>query len=281
MSKKLRISVAMWKLGSKPHRCVQYTSPYNSYKTFLDKNARKRKSFLAECKLKIYTGTSGVMMSVERKNILTVVTMELPGEPSILRKSHRVYTEDDTAGALVDYFQRCTALANEAGYRVDQHSANGGVARFIPFVNESQWIETVGALEDVDLVLVDRINESCLRNFREIQEKVWDRYGKLIMEIGHREKVMNAPDAVLFAFEMMRPRNPQSYSAQPRNISNPDERYEQLVELINMDLSVNEIAAKMHLSAPTIYLMRSKYRDELERDTIKTMRAMRFHSGDK
>jgi hypothetical protein len=240
------------------------------------------KYFLAECKLKIYTASSGVMMSIELKNILTVVTMELPGEPSILKKTHRVYSEDDTAGALVEYFQRCKDLAQQAQYQVECHRTNDDNALFVPFVYESQWIETVGTLDDVvKIVLVDRINESCLRNFREIQEKVWDRYGKLIMEIGHREKVMNAPDAVLFAFEMMRPRNPQSYSAQPRNISNPDERYEQLVELINLNLSVNEIAARMHLSAPTIYLMRSEHRDQLMKDTTPGMRAMRFHKKDR
>ena len=220
-------------------------------------------------------------MSIERKNILTVVTMELPGEPSILKKTHRVYSQDDTAGALVDYFQRCKDLAQQAQYQVERHRTNDDNALFVPFVYESQWIETVGAMEDADIVLVDRINESCLRNFRDIQEKVWDRYGKLIMEIGHREKVINAPDAVLFAFEMVRPRNPQSYSAQPRNISNPDERYEQLVELINLNLSINEIAARMHLSAPTIYLMRSEHRDQLMKDTTKGMRAMRFHSKDR
>ncbi len=220
-------------------------------------------------------------MSSEDKKILTVVTMELPGEPSILKKTHRVYSEDDTAGALVDYFQRCLDLVNQAQFQVERHCRNNDNALFVPFINESQWIETVGALEDADIVLVDRVNESCLRDFRDIQEKVWDRYGKLIMESNHRDKVMNAPETVLFAFEMMRPRNPQSYRAQPRNISNPDERYVQLVELINLNLSVNEIAARMHLSAPTIYLMRSEHRDQLMKDTTKGMRAMRFHSKDK
>lgn len=219
-------------------------------------------------------------MSSENKKILTVVTMELPGEPSILKKTHRVYTEDDTAGALVEYFRRCEDFALRAHDRVEFHRNNGDTTLFVPYINESQWIETVGAMEDSDIVLVDRINESCLRDFRSVQEKVWDRYGKLIMENEHRVKVMNAPETVLFAFEMMRPRNPQSYSSQPRNISNPDERYEQLVELINLNLSVNEIAARMHLSAPTIYLMRSEHRDQLIKDTTPGMRAMRFHKKD-
>jgi hypothetical protein len=221
------------------------------------------------------------MMSSEDKNILTVVTMDLPGEPSILKKTHRVYTDDDTAGALVEYFRRCEDLAQHAQYQVELHRRNNDHALFIPYINESQWIETVGAMGDTDIVLVDRINESCLRDFRSIQEKVWDRYGKLIMESDHRDRVLSSPETVLFAFEMMRPRNPQSYSAQPRNISNPDERYEQLVELINLNLSVNEIAARMHLSAPTIYLMRSEHRDQLLRDTTPGMRAMRFHKKDR
>ena len=220
-------------------------------------------------------------MSSEDKKILTVVTMELPGEPSILKKTHRVYSKDDTAGALVDYFQRCLDLVNQAQFQVERHRTNNDHALFVPYINESQWIETVGAMEDTDIVLVDRINESCLRDFRAVQEKVWDRYGKLIMENEHRKKVMNAPETVFFAFEIMRPRNPQSYSAQPRTISKPDERYEQLVELINLNLSVNEIAARMHLSAPTIYLMRSEHKAQLQKDTTPGMRAMRFHSKEK
>jgi transposase len=77
------------------------------------------------------------------------------------------------------------------------------------------------------------------------------------------------------------PRNPNAASAQPRSYSNPEDRYRLLVELINQNLSINEIAARMNLSAPSIYLMRTQYREKLLKDTTPGMRAMRFHKKDR
>lgn len=219
-------------------------------------------------------------MNTETKQAITVVTVELPAEPSLLKSSHRAYSEHDNPAALIEYFDQCIRICYMVNQRVQELSASGEAVLFVPYINESQWIETLGGLDNAEVILVETLN-SCVRDFNAIKMKVWDRYGKLMVEEEYRPMVKASPGMVYSMFASTNTRNPQAQSAQPRNFTNPDDRYEQLVELINQNLSINEIAARMNLSAPSIYLMRTQYRDRLGNDTTPLMRAMRFHSKGK
>jgi len=231
------------------------------------------------CFLKIHSD-QGTDMNTETRQAITVVTVELPAEPSLLKSSHRVYSEHDNAVALIEYFDQCTRICYMVSQRVQALVASGEAVLFIPYINESQWIETLGGLDSADVILVEMLNP-CLRDFNATKLKVWDRYGKLLLEEEYRPMVMANPGMVYSMFSSTNARNPQAQSAQPRNFTNPDDRYEQLVELINQNLSINEIAARMNLSAPSIYLMRTQYREQLKKDTTPGMRAMRFHKKDR
>ncbi len=53
-------------------------------------------------------------------------------------------------------------------------------------------------------------------------------------------------------------------------------RYKLLVQLMNQDLSISEIANHMGLTRSAIYLIRQQYKEQLKVDVDRGMRAMQF-----
>lgn len=62
------------------------------------------------------------------------------------------------------------------------------------------------------------------------------------------------------------------------NETRPDAitRYRTLVELMNEDMSISDIAHRLGVTRSAVYLMRSQYKEQLKIDVDRGMRAMQF-----
>lgn len=235
---------------------------------------------LAEYKFIKYTASTEV--HVERSNIevIAVITGRFPDKPDLLLESNRDVGDVQSVADLKKHFEQCVNLCANVMSRLEALQINGERASFVPFLSQPQWVDSICKMPTKTIVLLSDIDGS-IRDINEMQTIVFHRSNVLLVEDRYRAMVMLDPEMFFELHSLKVQRNPNAASAQPRSYSTPEDRYRQLVELINMNLSISEIAARMHLSAPTIYLLRSEHREQLMNDTNPGMRAMRFHKKDR
>ncbi len=219
-------------------------------------------------------------MEPNQIEVIAVITGRFPDKPALLLESNREVSNTQSVTTLKKHFDVCVELCVDIERRLEALQRNGDRAAYVPFLSQPQWVDTICTLPPKTIVLLTDIDGS-IRDFNEMQSTVWHKSNVLVVEDRYSPMVKLDPEMFFELQSSKVQRNPNAASAQPRSYSNPEDRYRLLVELINQNLSINEIAARMHLSAPTIYLMRSEHRDQLMKDTTPGMRAMRFHKKDR
>lgn len=112
-------------------------------------------------------------------------------------------------------------------------------------------------------------------DFQAIQARVWNKCGKIIVEEDELSLVLPSPTIYYKIWSKSRPRNPDSVDI---NETRPDAitRYRTLVELMNEDMSISDIAHRLGVTRSAVYLMRSQYKEQLKMDVNPGMRAMQF-----
>jgi hypothetical protein len=102
--------------------------------------------------------------------------------------------------------------------------------------------------------------------FLDLKDKAWHRFEKIITDETFRGMAENFPEQFIQMHKLSNPRNPSKPSVQERISTDPEERYERLVELINNRATMKEIAIAFGLSLPSAYLIRNQYKDQLLSD---------------
>ncbi len=219
-------------------------------------------------------------MEPNKIEVTAVLTGRFPDKPALLLESNREIGDIQSVTTLKEHFDQCVEQCANIESRLEEFQRNGNRATFVPFISQQQWVDTICNMSPKTIVLLSDIDGS-IRDFNEMQSIILHRSNVLVVEDRYSPMVKLDPDMFFDLQSSKIPRNPNAASAQPRSYSNPEDRYRLLVELINQNLSINEIAARMNLSAPSIYLMRTQYREKLLKDTTPGMRAMRFHKKDR
>lgn len=245
-----------------------------------DKNSHFFITALAECKFIKYTASSEVDVEPNKIEVIAVLTGRFPDKPALLLESNREIGDTQSVTTLKKHFDQCVDHCANIESRLEALQRNGDRAAYVPFLSQPQWVDTICNMSPKTIVILSDIDGS-IRDFNEMQSTVLHRSNVLVVEDRYGPMVKLDPGMFFDLQSSKIPRNPNAASAQPRSYSNPEDRYRLLVELINQNLSIKEIAARMNLSAPSIYLMRSEHRDQLDKDTTKGMRAMRFHKKDR
>ena len=219
-------------------------------------------------------------MEPNKIEVIAVLTGRFPDKPALLLESNREIGDTQSVTTLKKHFDQCVDQCANIESRLQELQRNGDRATFVPFLSQPQWVDTICNMSPKTIVILSDIDGS-IRDFNEMQSIVLHRSNVLVVEERYSPMVKLDPEMFFELQSSKIPRNPNAASAQPRSYSNPEDRYRQLVELINQNLSINEIAARMNLSAPSIYLMRTQYKERLKVDTAPLMRAMRFHKKDR
>lgn len=208
-------------------------------------------------------------------DIVTILTIDIAALNRAVKNTE--VSEDTLLGDLASMFQTYGDECHNIGNKRNSLNAAGQAARFIPYLNESQFLDEIKGLMQT-VIILDGIDPQS-RLFHEIRMKAWHRYEKVITEESFRVMAESMTQQFIDIFKASNPRNPTLPSVQDRITTEPEERYRKFVELVNEQLSMKEIAIAFGLSIPATYLIRSQYKDRLVSDSNvdKNAPAMRFN----
>jgi hypothetical protein len=159
----------------------------------------------------------------------------------------------------------------------DMKNEDGLNTLFIPYFNSGQLLQEIKEISE-DIIVLSGIDPES-DDFKNIRDDAWLRYCKIVIDESHRGMVQCYTSQYIDMFKKAHPRNKM---LQPERVS-PRKRYDKFVELVNQNFAMKEIAVALGVSIPTVYLIRTHYKDRLLSDpkVVKTAKALKFNRARK
>lgn len=216
-------------------------------------------------------------MNEPNNQVATVVTDDFSPVQQSIKNAGKNDSDGISLNDLYETFVRYANSCDHLGKELNTILESGKTAVFIPYLNDTQWLEEISKLP-ASVIIVNGIDERT-KTFEELKSKAWHRFEKVIAGESHRGMAENFTQQYIDMFRAANPRNPKLPSVQERFTTDPEQRYAKFVELVNQRFTMKEIAVALGLSLPAAYLVRKQYRERLEADpnVKKGMPAMKFH----
>jgi hypothetical protein len=139
----------------------------------------------------------------------------------------------------------------------------------IPFTSVTRFVKSIEDSQELKIVVIAGLSDG---DYIRVKIALWDRLNILVIDPLAIDFVRRDPDgAYKYHLTQIDPTSKANRMRRP-----PEQRYEQLRELMLEKLNVIQIAEQMRLSVPAIYQLRTRFKDELLRDVGSDAPGMRF-----
>ena len=212
--------------------------------------------------------------TIEEAAVAGLVLASFPALPMPLRPGQWTFENPLTIEQAHTYFDEGLRVVWQTKQIIGRLSSEGITATFTPFISEVQLIQVISAMVQANIIVLAG-DLHILGDFQAIQVRVWNKCGKIIVEEDELSLILPSPGNFYRFWSKRNPRNPDSVDI---NESRPDAvtRYKTLVELMNEDMSIADIAHRLGVTRSAVYLMRNQYKEQLKIDVSRGMRAMQF-----
>jgi orotate phosphoribosyltransferase-like protein len=200
--------------------------------------------------------------------IVTVITKDFSFVKTTL--------ENCNSDNIVKSLNTVATTLNKSAKSISDLQANSTNAIFVPYFSIGQILQEIKEIPE-DVILLCGIDHES-EKFKEIKVTVWQRYQKIIVGENHKAMAENFTQEYVDMFIAANPINPNLSVASERTRVDTVERYAKFVELINNKFTMKEIATELDLSIPSVYLIRTQFKDRLlnDNDVNKKAPAMKF-----
>jgi len=196
--------------------------------------------------------------------IITVLTEDFTTLKTAIRSTSTNEPESISLHGLANTLRQYADTCERIDAEVRKITEVGKDAQFIPYLDESQFLDDIQALPH-SIIILNGIDPKSSR-YEILRDKAWHRYEKVITDESFRGMAEIFPEQFIQLQRAADPRNPNKPSVQERITTEPEERYAKLVELVNNRATMKDIAVAFGLSLPSAYLIRNQYKDRLLSD---------------
>lgn len=201
----------------------------------------------------------------EKATLIRVIVVPVPTieEP----RSHE-------PGVVLDNLSNRASMWNEAAKKAKELIENnpyGLESLVFPFTTARTLI---GQIRDIQstlrFVLIEGLDEN---DCEDIKKTLWDEFKILVIDPKQVDFVKNNVEG---AYQLLVSQlTPLTKTARSGRKS-PVDRYQSLRALMENNLTIAQIAEQMNMSVPSIYNLRTRFKDELLRDVGNDVQGMRF-----
>ena len=140
----------------------------------------------------------------------------------------------------------------------------------ITFTSVTRFVKSIEDIKhSLKIVVIEGFSDG---DYIKVKTALWERFEILVIDPLAIDFVRRDPDgAYAYHRTQIDPTSKLNKMRRP-----PEQRYEQLRELMAEKLNVIQIAEQMRLSVPAIYQLRTRFKDELLRDVGSDAPGMRF-----
>ena len=140
----------------------------------------------------------------------------------------------------------------------------------VPFTSVTRFVKSIeDSRGSVKIAVIEGLSDG---DYIKAKTALWDRLEILVIDPLSIDFVRRDPDGA-YAYHLTQIDASSKFN---RMRMPPEERYEQLKELMAEKFNVIQIAERMRLSVPAIYQLRTRFKDELLRDVGSDAPGMRF-----
>ena len=140
----------------------------------------------------------------------------------------------------------------------------------VPFTSVTRFVKSIeDSRGSVKIAIIEGLSDG---DYIKAKTALWDRLEILVIDPLSIDFVRRDPDGA-YAYHLTQIDASSKFN---RMRMPPEERYEQLKELMAEKFNVIQIAERMRLSVPAIYQLRTRFKDELLRDVGSDAPGMRF-----
>jgi hypothetical protein len=140
----------------------------------------------------------------------------------------------------------------------------------IPFTSVTRFVKSIEDIQgSLKIAVIEGLSDG---DYIKAKTALWDRLEILVIDPLSIDFVRRDPDgAYKYHLTQIDPTSKANRMRRP-----PEERYDQLKDLMADRYNVIQIAERMRLSVPAIYQLRTRFKDELLRDVGSDAPGMRF-----
>ncbi len=140
----------------------------------------------------------------------------------------------------------------------------------VPFTTFTRFLKSIEDIQNsLKIVVIYGLSEG---DYLKAKTALWDRFKILVIDPISISFVRRDPDGA-YAYHLTQIDQTSKTNRMRRP---PEERYDQLKDLMAERYNVIQIAERMRLSVPAIYQLRTRFKDELLRDVGSDAPGMRF-----
>lgn len=202
-----------------------------------------------------------------------IVLVKLPPLPIQLRPGQWTLGNPLSIEEARDYFETGARSLAASTYRIELLSADSILATFTPYVGDMQLFQVIAAIDASIIAIVG--DTDAVSDFSALRSRVWNKCGKIVVEEEEISFIRQSPTKFYRFWSRHTPRSEDSFTI-GESKSDAETRYCQLVEMMNEDLSIADIAKRLGVTRSAVYLMRNQYKEQLKVDVDRGMRAMQF-----
>ncbi len=169
---------------------------------------------------------------------------------------------NNAASSWSETAAKATVLVDNNPYNLEQV--------VIPFTSVTRFVKSVEDIQhSLKIVVIEGFSDG---EYMKVKTALWERFKILVIDPLAIDFVCRDPDgAYNYHLTQIDPTSKLNKMRRP-----PEQRYEQLRELMAERLNVIQIAEQMRLSIPAIYQLRTRFKDELLRDVGSDVPGMKF-----
>jgi hypothetical protein len=169
---------------------------------------------------------------------------------------------NNAASSWSETAAKATLLVENNPYNLEQV--------LVPFTSVTRFVKSIeDSRGSVKIAIIEGLSDG---DYVKAKTALWERFEILVIDPLAIDFVRRDPDG---AYDYHRTQIDQT-SKLNKMRRPPEQRYEQLRELMAEKLNVIQIAEQMRLSVPAIYQLRTRFKDELLRDVGSDAPGMRF-----
>ena len=169
---------------------------------------------------------------------------------------------NNAASSWSETAAKATILVDNNPYNLEQV--------VIPFTSVTRFVKSIEDIKhSLKIVVIEGFSDG---DYIKVKTALWERFEILVIDPLAIDFVRRDPDgAYAYHRTQIDPTSKLNKMRRP-----PEQRYQQLAELMAERLNVIQIAEQMRLSVPAIYQLRTRFKDELLRDVGSDAPGMRF-----
>ena len=169
---------------------------------------------------------------------------------------------NNAASSWSETAAKATLLVENNPYNLEQV--------LVPFTSVTRFVKSIeDSRGSVKIAIIEGLSDG---DYVKAKTALWERLRILVIDPIAIDFVRRDPDGA-YAYHLTQIDASSKFN---RMRMPPEERYEQLKELMAEKFNVIQIAERMRLSVPAIYQLRTRFKDELLRDVGSDAPGMRF-----